>query len=279
MHRRGGPLRLAGKILAGLIILVWSIGPMYWALVVSLSKPASLTGSLSVVPSPVTLKSYHLLFTTSGFDFVAALRNSAIEGLATMILTVFVALLASYAFVRIKFRGSTAMFLIVLGTLALPGYAVIIPLFQLATGVHQVDTYQAIVLVNVSAILPLAVWIVRSHIASIPVEIEHAARIDGASTLTVLTRIVTPLIAPGVAAAAVVVFLSAWSSFLVPLVLSSTAHTAPVTVVIPQYVTKYGQEYGLQAAAGILALAPPVLVVMWLNRYLIRGLTFRGVTG
>lgn len=279
MQTRGGPLRLAGKILAGILILAWSIGPMYWTLVVSLSKPSGLTGNLSLVPNPVTLKAYHSLFTTSGFDFLAALRNSAIEGLATMIFTVFVALLASYAFVRIKFRGSTTMFLIILGTLALPGYAVIIPLFQLATGVHQVDTYQAIVLVNVSAILPLAVWILRSHIASIPVEIEHAARIDGASAWKVLSKIVTPLIAPGVAAAAVVVFLSAWSSFLVPLVLSSTAHTEPVTVVIPQYVTKYGQEYGLQAAAGILALAPPVVVVMWLNRYLIRGLTFRGVTG
>lgn len=279
MRKRSGALRLAGKIVAGILILVWSIGPMYWALVVSLSKPASLTGSLSFVPSPVTLKSFDTLFRTGGFDFAAALRNSAIEGIATMILTVFVALLASYAFVRLRFRGSTAIFLVVLGTLALPGYAVIIPLFQFASGVHQVDTYQAIVLVNVSAILPLAVWILRSHIASIPVEIEHAARIDGATTWKVLSKIVAPLIAPGVAAAAVVVFLSAWSAFLVPLVLSSTTHTAPVTVVIPQYVTKYGQEYGLQAAAGILALAPPVLVVLWLNRYLIRGLTFRGVTG
>lgn len=252
---------------------------MYWALVVSLAKPASLTGSLSLVPSPVTFRSYTALFSASGFDFAAALRNSAIEGIATMILTVFVALLASYAFVRLRFRGSSVFFLIVLGTLALPGYAVIIPLFQLASGTHQVDTYQAIILVNVSAILPLAVWILRSHIAAIPAEIEHAARIDGASTWTVLRKIVAPLIAPGVAAASVVVFLSAWSAFLVPLVLSSTAHTSPVTVVIPQYVTKYGQEYGLQAAAGILALAPPVAVVLWLNRYLIRGLTFRGVTG
>jgi len=279
MRRNNTPLRTAGKIFAGILILIWSIGPMYWALVVSLSRPAALTGSLSFVPDPATLKSYVSLLSGSGFDFAAALRNSAIEGVATMIVTVLVALLAAYAFVRLPFRGSTALYLIVLGSLALPGYAVIIPLFQLATGVHQVDTYQAIVLVNVSAILPLAMWILRSHIAAMPVEIEQAARLDGASTWTVLSRIIAPVIAPGVAAAAVVVFLSTWSAFLVPLVLSSTAHTEPVTVVIPQYVTKYGQEYGLQAAAGILALAPPVVVVLWLNRYLVRGLTFRGVTG
>jgi multiple sugar transport system permease protein len=272
------PRRVA-KTVIGVLILAWSLGPMYWALAVSLSRPANLTGNLSFFPDPFTLTSYRALFSSGSLNFLAALRNSAIEGLATMALTVFVALLAAFAFVRIRFFGSKLIFLVVLGTLALPGYAVIIPLFQMASQLHQVDTYQSIVLVNVSASLPLAVWILRSHIAAMPAEIEQAARIDGAPTRVILAKIVAPLIAPGVAAASVVVLLTAWSSFLVPLVLSSTYRTLPVTVVIPQYVTKFGEEFGLQAAAGILALLPPVAVVLWLNRYLVLGLTFRGVNG
>jgi multiple sugar transport system permease protein len=264
------------RSLIGVLIVVWSLAPIYWGIIVSLSTPGGLNSARpSAVPNPLTFTNYSALLhggTDVSSTFLASLRNSAIEAVGTTAVTVIVAALAAYGFARWKFRGSSTLFIIILGTMALPIYAVLIPLFQFTSHVHQVDTYQAIVLISVSASLPLAVWILRSHMASLPVDIENAARIEGASWATLLWKIVTPLIAPGMAAAAVIVFLTTWASFLIPLTFASTIHTEPLTVILPQYATRYSQEYGLQAAAGIIALLPPAAVVCWLNRHLVRGL-------
>jgi len=265
-------LRKAGKWAAGVVIIGWSLAPIYWALVVSLTTPAGLQ-SMTLIPRPFTTSYFsQLLGGSSSGPFLQALRNSAVESALTTVLTVVVALLAAYPFARWNFRGSRALFLVILGTFALPVYAVLIPLYQFMSHLRQIDTYQAIVLINVSASLPLAVWLLRAHISALPADIENAARIDGAGPLQILRRIVLPLIAPGVAAASVIVFLTSWAAYLIPLAFAPTLRTSPLTVLIPQYASRYGQDYGLQAAAGLIALLPPVLVVIWLNRHLMRGL-------
>lgn len=275
---RGGRPRRARqaslKVFIGLLILVWSLAPVYWGIVVSLSTPLGLNAAHpSYIPHPATLSNYSAILSgPQSSSFLPALRNSIIEAGATTVVTVIIALLAAYAFARWRFRFSSALFLVILGTLSLPVYAVIIPVFQFASDLQQVDTYQVIVLINMSASLPLAVWILRSHIASLPADIEHAAALDGARPVTILRKIVAPLIGPGVAAASVITFLTTWAAFLIPLTLASTAQTEPLTVIIPQYTTRYSQEYGVQAAAGMLALVPPIIVVIWLNRYLLKGL-------
>lgn len=264
--------RRVGKWAAGVVIIGWSIAPVYWALVVSLTTPAGLQ-SMTLIPRPFTTGYFsQLLGGGSSGPFLQALRNSAVESSLTTVVTVAVALLAAYPFARWKFRGSRTLFLVILGTFALPVYAVLIPLYQFMSHLRQLDTYQAIVLINVSASLPLAIWLLRAHISALPADIENAARIDGAGPLQVLRRVVLPLIAPGVAAASVIVFLTSWAAYLIPLAFAPTLRTSPLTVLIPQYASRYGQDYGLQAAAGLIALLPPALVVIWLNRHLMRGL-------
>jgi multiple sugar transport system permease protein len=265
-------MRRVGKWLAGLLIAGWSLAPIYWALVVSLSTPASLQSG-SFFPDPITGSFFSQLLTGSeSSSFLQSLRNSAVESGLTTLLTVAVAVAAAYPFARWKFRGSRVLFLVILGTFALPVYAVLIPLYQMVSDLKQIDTYQAIVLINASAALPLAIWLLRAHISSLPADIENAARIDGAGSLTVLRKVVMPLIAPGMAAAAVIVFLTSWAAYLIPLAFAPTLRSSPLTVLIPQFASRYGQNYGLQAAAGLIALLPPVLVVIWLNRHLMRGL-------
>lgn len=265
-------MRRAGKWVAGVVIIGWSLAPIYWAVVVSLSTPAGLQ-SMTLIPHPFTFGYFsQLLSGSASAPFLESLRNSAVESVLTTAVTVVVAVLAAYPFARWKFRGSRVLFLVILGTFALPVYAVLIPLYQFMSNLREIDTYQAIVLINVSASLPLAVWLLRAHIAALPADIENAARLDGAGAIGVLYRIVMPLIAPGVAAAAVIVFLTSWAAYLIPLAFAPTLRTSPLTVLIPQFASRYGQNYGLQAAAGLIALLPPVLVVIWLNRHLMRGL-------
>jgi multiple sugar transport system permease protein len=269
-------LRQIGKGAAGIVIIGWSLAPVYWALTVSLMKPSGLESvPPSLIPRPFTFSYYtQLLSGSSGVshDFLTAMKNTLIESVFTTVVTVVVALGAAYPFARQSFRGSKVLFYVILGTFALPVYAVLIPLFQFTSHIHQDDTYQAIVFIYVSASLPLAIWLLRSHVAALPADIENAARLDGAGTLVLLRRIVLPLVAPGVAACAVIVFLTAWASYLIPLTFAPTLAAEPLTVLIPQYASRFSQDYGLQAAAGLIALLPPAVVVLWLNRHLMRGL-------
>jgi multiple sugar transport system permease protein len=153
-----------------------------------------------------------------------------------------------------------------------PVYLVLIPLFQLGAAAGQLNTHQFVVLVLVSASLPLAIWILRSHIASLPLDIEAAATLDGADTFELIRDIIGPLIAPGLVAAAVIVFLASWGAFLIPLVYAGTQGAQPLTVVIPTFATRFSGNYGLQASAGLLAIVPPLLLVVVLRRHLLSGL-------
>lgn len=260
----------------GVLIIGWSIIPIYWGLVVSLT---TATGIISVppplVPHPFTLQYFSSLLndrSVTSQTFLRGFTNSFVEAGLVTVLTLILATLAGYGFARYRFRGSNPIFVLIIATLSLPIYAIMIPLFQMMTHLHLMDTYTVVVIINAAGSLPLALWLVRSHIASLPLEIEEAARIDGASGLRMLGRIVVPLIAPGIASVTVIVFLFGWGSFLIPLTFTSSLHAIPVTVIITQYVTKYSENYGLQAAAGMVALVPPLIIVAWFNRYLLRGL-------
>jgi multiple sugar transport system permease protein len=268
-------------IVAGTLIVFWSLAPIYWGLVVSLDTPGALNvAHMSFIPHPFTLSNYSSILNGSSAisgAFLTALRNSAIEAAGTALVTVVTAVLAAFAFARWRFVGSSTLFIVILATLALPVYAILIPLYQFASRLHEVNTFQAIILITVSSTLPLSIWILRSHIASLPLDIEDAARVDGASWWAVLWRVVTPLIAPGMAVATLIAFLAAWASFLIPLTFAATPFTEPLTVIIPNFTTRYSTDYGLQAASGIVALVPPVVLVIWLNRYLIRGLLMGAV--
>ena len=264
------------KIVIGFFVLSWSILPIYWGLVVSLSTQASINQvPPPIIPSALTLEHYAQILdlgSDSGSQFYLALTNSALQAGGSTLLTLAVALPAAYAFARLTFRGSAVLLTILITTLAMPVYLVMIPLFRVASSTGQTNTPQVAVLILTSAAIPLAIWILRSHISGLPEELEAAARLDGASTTTVLLRIVGPLIAPGVVAAAVVIFLSAWGAFLIPAVFTSSDLSQPLTVLIPKFASKFAQNLGIQAAAGVLAIIPPALLVIFLQRHLLSGL-------
>lgn len=272
---RSGRAR-TGKAVLGVLIVAWSLAPIYWGLVVSLSTPVGLESvPPSPIPRPLTLQFYSQILngtTAVSTTFLSAARNSVVEAVGTTLVTLIVAVLAGYAFGRFRFRGSNVIFVAIIATMALPVYAILIPLYVMLTGAGQIDTYQGIVVILVSANLPLAIWLLRSHISSLPPDIEGAALIDGASRFTLLWRIVVPLVAPGMAAVGVLVFLASWAAFLVPLTFAPTINAQPLTVLITQYTSHFSVDFGLQAAAGMIALIPPILVVAWLNRYLLKGL-------
>ncbi len=264
------------------LLLVWSLGPVYWAIASSLMRGVDLTSTpINFFPPVVSWESYAKLLggmfghESGGSvwqDFSRALTNSLILGLGATIITVIAAASAAYAAVRLQFPGRNLIFILVVATIAVPGYTVLIPLYRMMVSLKLIDTYLGIILIYVSAYLPLAMWMMRSIYESLPQSVEEAAYMDGAGRLYTLFRIVLPLAAPGLIAASILTFLGAWGQFAVPLVFAPTMATKPLTVLIPEFATKNYIDYGLINAAGVLAMIPPAIVVIFLNRYLMSGL-------
>jgi multiple sugar transport system permease protein len=275
-----GPARLAGRGLGILIILLWSLFPLYWALNTSLTN-LSAADSIPAhyFPSPLVSTSYRQAFGVGGAGNGIAsqlghsLLNSAIESGAAMIITVVIAVFSAYAFSRLRFRFKRTIFVSVLATLLLPAYATLIPLYRIMANLGLVNTYLAVILVYVSGFLPLAIWILYNYFNGIPPELEEAAFVDGASPIRALLRVVVPVAMPGIASAAIIAFLLGWAQFLFPLVLTTDLSTQPVTVIIAALNEQRIVPFPLLMACGVLAAAIPGVLALILNRYIVEGIT------
>ncbi|MBC7760205.1 MAG: carbohydrate ABC transporter permease [Candidatus Saccharibacteria bacterium] len=257
-------------------ILLWSLVPLYWALNISLQTDAQASSKPSnYLPPTPSFNNYASLLVGNG-DLAQAVRQSAlnifVECAAATVVTVVLATLAAYAFARMRFRGRKVLFYVVLATMAFPAYTTLIPLYQIMTSLGLVNTYTGIILVYVSGFLPLATWILYNYMSSLPIALEEAGNIDGASRMQVLWHVVLPLARPGVISTAIITFLFAWGQFLFPLVLSSDLSTQPLTVVIASLEGRHLVPYTLLSAAGIIALAVPAGIALVLNRYIVSGL-------
>ncbi|MBY5769852.1 carbohydrate ABC transporter permease [Rhizobium leguminosarum bv. viciae] len=269
-------------IWAGVVVLlIWSLGPIYWTIASSVTSSEDFsTRPINFFPQHFTLDHYSRLLGINiarigGVEvfkqFRAALLNSVVTSIAATLLCVAISSLGAYAFTRLQFPGRKALFVAVVATLAIPAYAVLIPLYQIMIKLHLVDTYVGVSLIYVSAFLPLSLWLLRSVFEALPIALEEAAQLDGAGRLYIFFNIVLPLAGPGLTAAAILTFLGAWGQYLVPLIFSPQA-TKPLTVLIPEFVTKNFIDYGLITASGSIAIVIPALVVIFLNRYLVSGL-------
>ena len=263
------------------VLLLWSMVPIYWTLATSLTPTIDFNvRPIHFYPSSPTFDHYLRLFgitantiggTNTANEFKLALLNSIITSGGATILCVLFSLMGAYAFTRLEFPGRQFIFYAIVATLAVPGYAVLIPLFRIMVNLHQIDAYLGITLIYVSAFLPLCLWLLKGVLDVLPRSLEEAARMDGASHLRILCEIITPLAAPGLTAAAILTFLGAWGQYLVPLVFSPKV-TKPLTVMFPEFVGKNFIDYGLIMASGTVAILVPCLLVIFLNKYLISGL-------
>jgi multiple sugar transport system permease protein len=270
------PAKAAGRVITIVVILLWSLFPIYWALNTSLT---TLSGADSTpahyFPSPLSGTSYHDILTGSGVasQIGRSLLNSVIESGAAMVLTVVIAVFAAYAFARLEFRFKRVIFVSVLATLLLPAYATLIPLYRIMASLGLVNTYLAVILVYTSGFLPLAIWILYNYFNSIPRELEEAAFVDGATPLRALVRIIIPVARPGIAAAAIIAFLLGWAQFLFPLILTTDLSTQPITVIVAALNEQRVVPFTLLMACGVIAAAVPGILALVLNRHIVQGMT------
>ncbi len=276
MRRRVG--RLARFIALG-VVVVWSLFPIYWALKTSLStNVAAQSTPVQWWPGHLKFTAYQALFGAGPESQDAAggiarsLINITVEATGATILTLIVSVLGAYAFARLHFRLKGVLFYGVIATLMLPVYATLIPLYRIMADLRLVDTYTGIILVYTSGFIPLAMWIMYNVFMALPRAIEEAAFMDGASTMQAFRKVVLPMARPGIAATAIVTFLFGWSQFIFPLVLSSSSTTQPLTVLLAA-IDSRDVPYTIINAAAIVAVAVPAVIVFFLNRWIVTGIT------
>lgn len=273
-HRIGS----ARIYLGVLIVLVWGLGPFYWMAVTAFRGP-EYTFDNTPWPTHVTLENFRNAFDTSrGNDFGRALLNSAIIGSISTAVALVIGVLAAYALARLNFKGRYLVSGLILSASMFPVVVLVTPLFQLFTNIGWIGEYQAMIIPNISFVLPLTVYILAAFFTELPWELEEAARIDGANKLQAFRLVMLPLAAPAVFTTAILAFIAAVNEYLLARLLSADS-TEPVTVAVARFSgnNPQVQPYAAIMAAGTLVTVPLVIMVLLFQRRIISGLTAGGV--
>lgn len=267
------------------LMAAWSLGPIVWIFISSISVRAEL---YSVpphwIPRQPTLAPYRtVMFEGEGFRGAAGqaaaeliragLFNSLIISTATTLLVMALAPLLGYVFGRLEFPGRRALFYFVLALIALPGWPIIIGLFPMMSSLRLLDTRLGLVLLLFTYRIPFEMWFMTGYFRAVPAAIEDAARVDGCTRLQALYRVTIQLVRPGIVAVSIISFLHSWNFFLVPLIMAYTLRSKPLTVTITEFVGQYFVHWDLMSAATIIAIAPPVVMVVLFQRHIVRGLS------
>jgi multiple sugar transport system permease protein len=270
--------------LAALVTCLVILAPFAWLFYSSVVGQTELVSRpMRWLPEHLTLSRYREIFagraTSAAAEFRAAMVNSFVVASATVLVSLAVGVLGGYALARLRFRLRRTTLLSFLVTYMLPPITLIIPLYLLMSRLGLLDTRTGLVVVYCSLATPFALWNMSNFFASLPPELEEAARVDGCSRLGALVRIVLPLSTPGVIATALFAFLLCWDEFLYSLIFTSTLRAKTIPVAIAEFTGRNAVDFGLIAAGGILASLPPVLLTMAFQRYLVSGLSAGAVKG
>ena len=268
---------------AAVVSLVF-LAPFAWLLIASLSSPVALLEvPLKWIPSHLSLSRYEAIFSSGGgsifANFRAALINSLIVASATVAISMTIGVFGAYAFARVRFRLARASLLLFLSTYMVPPIALVIPMYLIMVKLHLLDTRLGLIVVYCSFATPFVLWIMGNYFQTIPRELEDAARVDGCTRIGALFRVILPLALPGLLSTALFAFLISWDEFLYALIFTSTNAAKTIPVPIAEFTGRFTTDFGLQAAGGIIAAVPPVLIALVFQRYIVGGLSAGAVKG
>lgn len=288
-HQMGDILSRVILYLLVLMVVFAVVAPFLWMVISSISTQTDLASTPPAwIPQHPTLERYRSLFlgahegqTTlpAGVEkFLRGLTSSLVVSISTTLVCIAAGSMAAYALARLPIPGKQPVMVGILGSQMLPIIVIIIPLYLLIQQLKLMDTWRGLVLLYSGFMLPTVIWIMHSYFLTIPREMEEAALIDGCSRLGALARVVIPLSGPGLVAVAAFTFLSSWNEFFMALVFSAS-NAKTITVVVTEFSSQFGVDYGLMATGGVIGSLPPLLLAFLLQRYIVAGLTAGAVKG
>jgi len=251
------------------------IFPFIWMILGSFKTNAEIRSNpLGLLPEAPTLDNYTQLF--GRLDFATYFTNSVVVAVFVTVGNIIFSSMVGYALAKLEFRGKKVLFILVLGTLMVPGVVTFVPLFVLTSNLGLVNSYPGLILPFL--ITPLGVFLMRQFISGLPDDIIEAARIDGASEWRIFLRVIMPLCGPAVATLTILTFLGSWNNFLWPLVVATSEEKYTLPVALALYsVGQNAAQYGLMMAGAVVVVIPVLLVFIVLQRYFVQGIALTGI--
>lgn len=263
---------------ATLVLLVGLTAfPFYWGIVASLTPEAALFREPSLWPTHIILDHYRALFDER--DFWIPIRNSVIVAGTTTLLCIAVGSLAAYALARLEFRGKTAILSLILAVTMFPQISIVSPLYLLLRALRLIDTYPGLILPYLTFAMPLAVWLLVGFFRQLPLDLEEAALVDGATRWQSFTRVILPVSVPALATTAILTFIYCWNEFLFALSFTLGPERQTVPVAIALFRGQYQVPWGQILAAAVVATVPVAAMVLLAQRRIVQGLTAGAVKG
>lgn len=267
-------------------VLLFIYLPVFYMALSSISTRSELLSTpIHWIPQNPTLKNYIDILTPGtttsevAKTFKLTLRNSMLVATSVTLISLTLGSMAAYALSRMRIPFRNAILIGIMGTRMIPEVSLVIPLYIIAVSVGLYNRPMVLILTYLSFALPFAIWLMSAFFDTIPIELEDAARIDGASHLRTLVSIILPISAPGLVSTALFVFLTAWDEFFFALLFTSTTAAKTVPVAIAEFTGRYVVDVGGMMTGGVMAAIPPVLLSLIFARYIVSGLTAGAVKG
>lgn len=271
-------LDTAVRLLVLAPLMVFVLFPFYWVIVTSFKTTPQISERRSIFwPEPATTDQFTSLIQNT--PFLTWFGNSVLVAAVSTLISVAFAALAAYALSRLKFLGAGLLTSALLITYLLPGTLIFIPLYQILTNLGLINTYGAMIATYPTFLLPFATWVLMGYFRSIPVELEEAAMIDGASRLYAFWRITLPLAAPAVLSVTLFAFTNAWNEFLFAFVFITSESLRTLPIGLQSMVVGDILPWGQLMAASLLTAVPVAILYTFAQRFLVEGLTVGGVKG
>ncbi|NKC32870.1 carbohydrate ABC transporter permease [Falsiroseomonas selenitidurans] len=268
----------AGFALLLALILVYTVFPFYWAIVSSL-KGGSALFSASLWPARPEWGNYAAVFREQPFG--RNILNSVVVAGSVVTLSLVLGVAAAYALGRVQFRGRSTLLVAILGVSMFPQVAVLSGLFELIRALGLYNNLAGLTLSYLIFTLPFTIWVLTTFLRELPVELEEAAVMDGATPFVVLTRIFLPLLGPAMATTGLLAFIAAWNEFLFALTFTLTddMRTVPVAIALISGASSFELPWGRIMAASVIVTVPLILLVLVFQRRIVSGLTAGAVKG
>ncbi len=260
------------------LIVVVAVFPFYYAVITSFKSGTALF-EVDYWPTAFSLANYQAVFSQG--EFLRNVANSVFIATVTVFLALLMGVTASYALARVRFRGRTLLLMTILAVSMFPQIAVLAGLFEMIRYIGIYNTPWALILSYTIFTLPFTVWVLTTFMRDLPMEIEEAAIIDGATPWQIITKVFLPLMWPALVTTGLLAFIGAWNEFLFALTFTSSndTRTVPVAIALLSGASQYETPWGIIMAASVLVTVPIIILVLIFQRKIVAGLTAGGVKG
>lgn len=272
------PIKTISFYIAVFVIVVVSVFPFYYAIVTSFKTGTALF-EVDYLLTEISFANYAAVL--GNHNFIRSIANSVLVAGATVGFAMFLAVTASYALARVRFKGRSFLLMSILAVSMFPQIAVLAGLFELVRFLGIYNTPWAMIMSYTIFTLPFTVWVLTTFMRDLPVEIEEAAIIDGATPWDIITRVFLPLMWPALVTTGLLAFIGAWNEFLFALTFtaSETQRTVPVAIALLSGSSEFETPWGVLMAASVTVTIPLIILVLIFQRKIVAGLTAGGVKG